>query len=127
GIITSAINYPAWEAVRDIAFEFPFIQDETIIGLNFATREVACSRIWNRLGNYHLIESYYDMHSKNMPMVSERREDGIQSWETQMGHLSGTSRHLLLCTLVSFEDDDTTILARKLLGTTMVLKDERYF
>lgn len=127
GIVTSAVNYPTWEEVADLALFWPFVQDETLIGLNFATREAVCARIWNHLGDYHQIEAGYDRHTKIIPWVSESQEEAIQVWEAQMGPLSGTSGHLLLAILLVFEDDETRILARKLLGTTMVLKDERYF
>jgi hypothetical protein len=125
-IITSAVNYPDWDDVVGAQLA-PYSEDETLIGLNFASRKAVCARIWNRLGNYHLIEAGMDRHTHRVPAITERRDQAVMVWERVITPLAGTSGHLLIIVLLAFEDDQTRILARKVLGATMVLKDEHYY
>ncbi len=127
GIITSAVNLPTWEEVCGLALHSFFAEDETLIGLNFATHEAVSGRIWTHLGDYHQLEVGLDRHTKIIPWVSETRQQAIEVWERQIGRLSGTSGALLLEVLLAHEGDESRILARKVLATTMVLKDEHYF
>lgn len=128
GFVTSATNYPTWEEVRDLAMMgWPFTEDETVFGLNFVAREAECARDWNRLGDFHIIEAGVDRHTLTVPKVAETRDKAIEMWERSIRPLGGTSGHLLMVVMLAFEDDETRILARKVLGTTMVLKDERYY
>ncbi len=126
GIIFSAINYPSWKEVIDLAMMAPYCEDETLIGLNFATHEGVCARVWNHLGNYHHLECGFDRYNKNFPLVSETRDQALLAWQENVGPLSGTSGALLLEVLLAFEDDAIRVLAQKILGTAMVLKDELY-
>lgn len=126
GIIASAVNLPTWDQ-GVLAQMAPYAEDETLFALNFATREAVCARIWNHLGDYHIVTAGMDRHLKMFPWVAETREDAIEIWEREVAPVTMTGQALIIFILIALEDDVSRILARKVVGTASVLKDERYY
>ncbi len=121
-LIANAQNYPSWEEALG-GLSQPFSQDETLIALNFQERVLRTNRPLRRWP-YHLIEVYLDMYWPKRELESkvyDNLEEARVAWQ-EIDALSGTTDHILLCTLINLET--SRILARAIFSTLKVITKE---
>ena len=124
-LVTNAQNYPSWEEALEGLFQ-PFSQDETLIALNFQERILRTNRslpAWP----YYLIEVYLDMYWSKRELegkVYEDFDEAKAAWQ-KVDALSGTTDHILLCTLINLET--SRILTRAIFSTLKVITKEAWW
>ena len=103
--LTSAVNYPSWDAARDAIENTPYIQDETLLALNLETKEAVLNGLTPRFLHYEILSAYYDWHTRNEIMFFDEtdRVDAELVWRQRAG-LAGVSDHIWLCIFLDFTE-----------------------
>ena len=127
GYVSSAVNYLTWYEVLAVLQDYPYLQDETLLALNFDTQEGSCNRIWSFEDNYQILSACYDRHAQTKIRHCNTKVLAVELWETHVGMVQGTTGHPEINVLINFEDDEIKILARKILATMQVLKDDQWY
>jgi len=124
--VSSAINCPSMDIISQYFSNYSFSVCETMIGLDFQNQKIELNQLFNYIGRYRIIETYFNKHSFFEPYLWEEEDfsEALSKWR-QIRNLDGVTDGLFLAVFLDLEDQK--ILGQVLLSTIKIIKKEDYF